>query len=177
MRKLVKAIQRQDGRKVLANYGFNPRLGKYHRTYCRGCGSIIDERDVMSAERCSYCGSLKIVRGVMDRIQDIADLDQPVMPEYRPPYHYQIPLEYIPGIGPKKLQELLTHFDTEMNILHRVNPEHLISVAGQQVAELILMAREGTLQVESGGGGTYGRIIRSYTANNRTYIESSSHTI
>jgi uncharacterized protein (TIGR00375 family) len=157
---LVKAIQRVDGRKVLANYGLNPRLGKYHRTYCRGCGSIIDEKEAVSVQRCSYCGSLRIVRGVMDRILDIADLNQPAMPEYRPPYHYQIPLEYIPGIGPKKLQQLLTHFDTEMNILHRVKQEDLTMVAGFEAAELILKAREGTLQLESGGGGTYGRIIR-----------------
>lgn len=157
---LIKAIQRVDNRKVIANYGLNPRLGKYHRTYCRGCGSIIDEGEAVSVERCSYCGSLRIVRGVMDRIQDIADLDQPAMPDYRPPYYYQIPLEYIPGIGQKKLQQLLAHFDTEMNILHRVNQEDLIVVAGFEAAELILKAREGTLQVESGGGGAYGRITR-----------------
>ncbi|MEX1030932.1 MAG: endonuclease Q family protein [Paenibacillaceae bacterium] len=157
---LVKAIQRIDGRKVIANYGLNPRLGKYHRTYCRSCGSIIDEKEDVNVERCSYCGSLKIVRGVMDRIQDIADLDQPAMPDYRPPYHYQVPLEYIPGVGPKKLQLLLAQFDTEMNILHRVHPDDLIRVAGFEAAELILKAREGTLQLESGGGGTYGRIIR-----------------
>lgn len=157
---VVKAIQRIDGRKVSANYGLNPRLGKYHRTYCGGCGTIIDECDAISVERCSYCGSMKIVRGVMDRIQDIADLDQPEKPDYRPPYHYQVPLEYIPGIGPKKLQELLAQFDTEMNILHRANKEDLAVIAGLEAAEFIVKAREGTLQVESGGGGTYGRIIR-----------------
>lgn len=157
---LIKAIQRVDGRKVLANYGLNPRLGKYHRTYCRGCGSIIDEKEAVSVERCSYCGSLTIVRGVMDRIQDIADLDQPAIPDFRPPYHYQIPLEYIPGIGPKKLQQLLAQFDTEMNILHRVKQDDLITAVGVEAAELIIKAREGMLQLESGGGGTYGRVIR-----------------
>lgn len=157
---LIKAIQRVDGRKVLANYGLNPRLGKYHRTYCRGCGSIIDEKEAVSVERCSYCGSLRIVRGVMDRIQDIADLDQPAIPNFRPPYHYQIPLEYIPGIGPKKLQQLLAQFDTEMNILHRVKQDDLITAVGVEAAEFIIKAREGMLQLESGGGGTYGRVIR-----------------
>ncbi len=157
---LVKVIKRIDGRCVSANYGLNPRLGKYHRTYCRGCGSIIDEQEAVSVERCSYCGSMKIVRGVMDRIQDIADLDVPAMPDYRPPYHYQVPLEYIPGIGPKKLRELLAHFDTEMNILHRVDQVDLAVIAGSEAAELIVKAREGTLQLESGGGGTYGKIIR-----------------
>jgi uncharacterized protein (TIGR00375 family) len=155
---LIKAIQRIDGRKVLANHGLNPRLGKYHRTYCNGCGSIMDEGEAIIVERCSYCGSLKIVRGVMDRIHDIADSDEPILPDHRPPYHYQVPLEYISGIGPKKLNALLANFDTEMNILHRVELEDLAVIAGSEAAELIIKARKGTLQLEAGGGGTYGRI-------------------
>jgi uncharacterized protein (TIGR00375 family) len=42
---LCKALLRQDGRAVTANYGLNPRLGKYHRTYCANCDEIIAESD------------------------------------------------------------------------------------------------------------------------------------
>lgn len=34
---LVKAIKRQEGRKVVNNYGLDPKLGKYHRTFCEKC--------------------------------------------------------------------------------------------------------------------------------------------
>ena len=30
----VKVLKRENGRKVLTNYGLDPKLGKYHRTYC-----------------------------------------------------------------------------------------------------------------------------------------------
>ena len=33
-KELVKALKNEDGRKILANYGLDPKLGKYHRTYC-----------------------------------------------------------------------------------------------------------------------------------------------
>ena len=35
-----KALHREFGRRVIANYGLDPRLGKYHRTFCLQCGNI-----------------------------------------------------------------------------------------------------------------------------------------
>ncbi|WP_284640382.1 endonuclease Q family protein [Paenibacillus silviterrae] len=154
---LRKALAREEGRGVMANYGLNPRLGKYHRTYCDGCGSILDESET-AVERCLYCGSTKIVRGVMDRILSIADRNEPFVPDYRPPYHYQVPLEYIPGLGKKTFEKLLSRFGTEMNLLHSASYEALEEAAGESIARYILSAREGTLQLETGGGGRYGKV-------------------
>nr|WP_127537950.1 endonuclease Q family protein [Paenibacillus illinoisensis] len=151
------ALKGQAGRSIKANYGLNPRLGKYHRTYCSACGSIMDEQ-AMSAERCPYCGSTKLVQGVLDRILAIADRESPQVPEFRPPYHYQVPLEFIPGLGKAKLRQLLEHFGTEMNVLHRTSEEELASVVGPVLASLIVAARNGRLELSSGGGGTYGKV-------------------
>ncbi|WP_261301176.1 endonuclease Q family protein [Paenibacillus andongensis] len=154
---LVKALHRQDERGILANYGLNPRLGKYHRTYCSLCESVLDESET-TAERCADCGSNKIIRGVMDRIMNLADREMAYLPPYRPPYHFQVPLEFIPGLGPKKLDQLLHRFGTEMNVLHRTTPEELASEVGEEIAAYIVKAREGTLQLEVGGGGRYGKV-------------------
>ncbi|WP_341348018.1 endonuclease Q family protein [Paenibacillus sp. FSL H3-0469] len=154
------ALQRSEGRRVSANFGLNPRLGKYHRTYCGGCGSIIDEA-YSTSERCPYCGSPKLVQGVLDRILHIADRSQPQVPDYRPPYHYQVPLEFIPGLGKRKLNLLLEAFGTEMNILHRAAEAELAAVAGAELAGLIVLARSGQLVLSSGGGGTYGKVVKS----------------
>lgn len=154
---LVKALHRQEGRGIKANYGLNPRLGKYHRTYCSLCESVLDENDT-TVERCADCGSNKIVRGVMDRIQHLADRELPYQPPYRPPYHFQVPLEFIPGLGPKKLDQLLRRFGTEMNVLHRTTPDELASEVGEEIAAYIVKAREGSLQLEVGGGGRYGKV-------------------
>ncbi|MDF2961808.1 MAG: polymerase/histidinol phosphatase-like [Paenibacillus sp.] len=156
---LRKSLSGLDGRGVLANYGLNPRLGKYHRTYCADCSSILDERET-TVDRCIYCGGKRIVRGVLDRILSIADRESehPAVPGDRPPYHYQVPLEYIPGLGPKKLQMLLERFGTEMNLLHRVTPEELELAAGPEIAAYIVQAREDKLTLQVGGGGKYGKV-------------------
>lgn len=154
---LVKALHRLEGRGVVANYGLNPRLGKYHRTYCSLCEAVLDEQEG-TVERCADCGSNKIVRGVMDRIMDLADREKPYLPPYRPAYHFQIPLEFIPGLGPKKLNQLLLRFGTEMNVLHRTTQEELVSEVGEEIAAYLVGAREGTLSLEVGGGGRYGKV-------------------
>lgn len=156
----VKALRREEGRLVAGNYGLNPRLGKYHRTYCSNCNYIIDEVEA-NVERCPYCGSPKLVRGVLDRIRSIADRSEPNVPPYRPPYHYQVPLEFIPGLGPAKLELLLDRFDTEMNILHHVPEEELAEAVGADLAKLIGMARSGRLELSAGGGGIYGKVKRT----------------
>jgi uncharacterized protein (TIGR00375 family) len=159
---LALALARKEGRRVAANYGLNPRLGKYHRTYCAACESIVDEEGV-AVERCPYCGSGKIVRGVMDRIRSIADRETARPAGHHPPYHFQVPLPFLPGVGAKTLRLLLDKFGTEMNVLHRVSSEQLREVAGEPIAEAIMRARAGTLNVEAGGGGRYGKIIAEQT--------------
>ncbi|MEF2964426.1 endonuclease Q family protein [Paenibacillus sp. M1] len=159
-REFEKALQGIEGRKVAGNYGLNPRLGKYHRTYCGGCSYIIDESEA-AVDRCPYCGSPKLVRGVLDRIRSIADRPAPQIPPHRPAYHYQVPLEFIPGLGPAKLKLLLQNFGTEMNILHRVPEEELARVVGEELAGHISAARGGKLRLESGGGGIYGKVAKS----------------
>ncbi|MDD9267557.1 endonuclease Q family protein [Paenibacillus sp. GCM10023248] len=154
---LVKALLRQEGRGVAANYGLNPRLGKYHRTYCSLCEAVLDEQNG-TVERCGDCGSNKIVRGVMDRILSLADREEPYLPPYRPPYHFQVPMEFIPGLGPKKLNQLLQRFGTEMDVLHRATLEELEQVVGEEIAGYLTQAREGTLSLEVGGGGKYGKV-------------------
>lgn len=158
-REFEKALQRIGGRKVAGNFGLNPRLGKYHRTYCSGCSFIVEETEA-TVERCPYCGSPKLVRGVLDRIVSIADRTEPRVPAHRPDYHYQIPLEFIPGLGPAKHELLLRTFGTEMNILHRVPEQDLADVVGAELAGKIAAARSGTLLLESGGGGKYGRVSK-----------------
>ena len=153
------ALRREGGRKVLANYGLDPRLGKYHRTFCLKCEQIAQTPPPVLA--CPLCGSDDVVRGVLDRITEIADYAEPRPPDYRPPYHYQVPLQFLPGIGAVALGKLLNRFGTEMRVLHEADPGELELVVGRKLAELIVQAREGTLPLLAGGGGRYGKAIGS----------------
>jgi len=47
-----------------------------------------------------------------------------------------------------------------MAVLHQATRQELGEAVGQKVADLIIQAREGTLPLEAGGGGRYGRAIR-----------------
>ena len=41
-KELLKALKNEDGRKIVCNYGLDPKLGKYHRTYCEKCDKPIE---------------------------------------------------------------------------------------------------------------------------------------
>ena len=156
-KEVVKALKNEDGRKIIANYGLDPKLGKYHRTYCDNCNQIIETREPISV--CPKCGSDKVTFGVFDRIELIKDKQETKSPENRPPYVYQVPLGFIPGVGGKTIDKLLDTFETEMNILHRLSKDDIEAVVGEKVANAIDRARTGNAKVQSGGGGNYGKII------------------
>ena len=95
-------------------------------------------------------------KGVATRIQELSE-DFPNK-RNRPPYIHQIPLDFIPGIGPKMMERLIEAFGTEMNILHRVTIDQLEQIVPHKLAHLIDLARTGQLAIEVGGGGIYGKI-------------------
>jgi len=152
---LKKALHQQEGRGIVTNYGLNPLLGKYHETVCADCGEQIAEE---GHTRCPYCGKEHLIKGVAKRIAELSDA--PFQNIERPPYIHQVPLDFIPGIGPKTITKLLDAFGTEMNILHQASLEELIEVIPEKLAYTIHLARTGKLGITVGGGGIYGKIDR-----------------
>jgi uncharacterized protein (TIGR00375 family) len=155
-KEFVKALKNEDGRKVLANYGMDPKLGKYHRTYCEKCDKPIPGNAPVT--KCPDCDSSNITMGVFDRIEIIKDKENTKSPKTRPPYIYQIPLTFVPGLGGKTIDKLLNVFGTEMNILHKLSKDDIEAVVGEKVANNIINARDGNVKIEAGGGGVYGKI-------------------
>ena len=155
-KELFKAIKNEDGRKILCNYGLDPKLGKYHRTYCEVCLKNIPGDAPI--DKCDTCDSRNITIGVFDRIEMIKDKEKTKSPSFRPPYIYQIPLTFIPGLGNKTIDKLLNHFKTEMNILHKLSEDDIEAVVGKKIAENIISARSGNMNIKAGGGGVYGKV-------------------
>ena len=152
----LKVLKREDGRKILNNYGLDPKLGKYHRTYCEICNKPILGK--IPATKCDTCDSKNITMGVLDRIEIIKDKEKTKSPDFRPEYIYQIPLSFIPGLGQKTIDKLLNHFGTEMTILHKVSSDDIEAVVGEKIAKNIINAREGKINIIAGGGGIYGQV-------------------
>ena len=155
-KEVLKALKNEDGRKILANYGLDPKLGKYHRTFCEKCGKPIEGKPPVT--RCPDCDSSKITMGVLYRIEIIKDKETTKSPSFRPPYIYQIPLTFMPGLGGKTIDKLLANFETEMNILHKLSEDDIEAVVGEKVAKSIVAARTGNVHIQAGGGGVYGKL-------------------
>jgi len=65
----VKSLSNKENNSIIANYGLNPKLGKYHRTYCCDCDKKIEGEP--PAKCCNESSKHNIVMGVFDRIWDI----------------------------------------------------------------------------------------------------------
>jgi uncharacterized protein (TIGR00375 family) len=152
---VVKALRNQEGRKIVANFGLNPKLGKYHRTFCLNC-QIITQLPPPVTE-CPNDPKHRVVMGVLDRLVVIRDRGES-LDSQRPPYHYQVPLDFIPGVGPKTIDKLIQAFGNEMNILHRASREEIREVVSEDITDMIMQARQGTLSLVHGGGGKYGKV-------------------
>jgi Uncharacterized conserved protein len=157
-------VEKKKGRRVLANYGLHPRLGKYHRTSCPLCGRISDEEPPPVLE-CAGCGNTKIIMGVYDRITAIQDYNQDRHPAGRPPYYYRIPLKDLPGIGPMTYNVLLQTFPNEIEVMERIPLEDIIRIAGKKAGAAIQYMRSGKLSISPGGGGKYGKVRINNNAN------------
>lgn len=155
-KEILKALKNEGGRKVLCNYGLDPKLGKYHRTFCENCGKSIEGK--APAFTCNECEGSNITMGVFDRIEVIKDKKDTISPKNRPPYIYQIPLTFIPGLGKKTIDKLLDNFETEMNILHKLSFDDIEGVVGSKTAKAIVDAKDGNVSIQAGGGGVYGKV-------------------
>jgi len=153
-------------KKIKANYGLVPNLGKYHMTACTKCYQIIDpiiaKDDKM---KCSCGGTIK--KGVDFRISEIATWDKPHHPNDRPPYIHLMPLAeiismvYDKGVTTKTVQnkwkELIDKFGNEIELLINA-PLDKISKVNKDITPAIDSFRKKTLNISPGGGGKYGEI-------------------
>lgn len=127
---------------IVCNNGMYSRLGKYNNTYCDMCECVSEIED----GKCKKCGSKKIVKGVEDRVLEIAD-GESISPKNRPEYMYKIPLEYIPKLGKKTKEKMLELYGTEMNILNKVSIKNIEENFGKQIAKNIEIARNGNITI------------------------------
>ncbi|MEM2890030.1 MAG: TIGR00375 family protein [Candidatus Hadarchaeum sp.] len=165
---IVKAIRREDGRRVLLNVGFDPRLGKYHVTACSRCFKQFSmEEAVRLRWKCDDCRGW-IKKGVMDRVNELADYPEPRHPPHRPEYLRIAPLAEVIGLATgedphspsvqSEWEKLVTCFGDEISVLVDVFPELLLEVTSPRIVEVIKSFRTGTLRVVPGGGGRYGHL-------------------
>ncbi len=166
---IIKAIKRENGRRIVLNVGFDPRLGKYHRSACSRCYKQFELEQAKSARwRCDKCGGW-VKKGVWDRVNELADYPEPKHPPHRPSYLRIAPLAEVIALalGEKDAhapevqsmwEKLVARFGNEIEVLIDVPAEELANAVGAKIAAVIRAFRGGELRVISGGGGRYGHL-------------------
>lgn len=160
---LKKSIKKK---KIEANYGMDPRLGKYHLTACSRCHKVFDYETAVKLKMRCICGGI-IKKGVDYRISEIATWEKPHHPPHRPPYIYILPLteiiskRYGKGINTKfvwnKWKEFIDNFGNEIKVLLE-EPIYELEKVDRKVALGIKAFRNNELIITPGGGGKYGEI-------------------
>ena len=154
-------------RKIKANYGLVPNLGKYHMTACTKCYKIVDPSIAKENKMKCGCGG-RIKKGVDFRISEIADYEEPKHPDFRPEYVHLMPLAeliasvYDKGVTTKtvqgKWQKLIDSFGTEIDVLINVSIREIKKI-DPNIAQAIDAFRNKTIEIIPGGGGQYGQIL------------------
>lgn len=165
---LKKAILRENEYGVTYNAGFYPQEGKYNESACIKCYTHYSLKQCVSLNwKCSNCGGL-IKKGVKDRVNELADFEEPRHPPHRPPYIHIMPLSEIimtalghASINTKGVQTawnaLIKLYNNELNVL--LNAEiNEIDFLDNRISNAIMAFRENRLIIHPGGGGQYGSI-------------------
>lgn len=151
---------------IIENYGFDPRMGKYHETGCIDCYKIYSIFDAQERNMKCSCGG-RIKKGVKGRIEELASYDVAHHPEGRPHYQYILPLAELlsvvhnKGVMTKYVQSrydrLIELFGCEIDVLLNVDIEKIRKV-DMLLANALESYRNDSLDVEPGRGGCYGKV-------------------
>jgi len=154
-------------KKIKANYGFDPRLGKYHKTACPKCYTQYSIEDAIKLKMRCPCGG-RIKKGVDYRIYELSKWEEPHHPSHRPPYIHILPLAEIISITHGKgvttvfvqkiWKEMIHRFKDEITALIQSPMDEVYDV-DPKVAAVIKAFRNKTLEIKAGGGGKYGEIV------------------
>jgi len=155
------------GHNFLGTVEFFPEEGKYHLDGHLDCGVVMDPHETKAKRGlCPVCGKPLTV-GVLHRVMDLADREQPVKPQGAPGFVSLIPLNEVLGeiyrVGPtsKKVKahmaRLLSRLGPELHILSDAPLEDL-SKDSPILAEAVSRMRQGKVFRQPGFDGQYGRI-------------------
>lgn len=140
--------------KVKTLYGLNPAMGKYYLTRCAQCG----KRQQYGDKKCLLCGG-RVVRGVSERVKEIADRKEKFFLKEKAIYQYHFPLIEVPGIGNKMLEKVYDNKLTELYVMYKSSDCELEDIFGKRLANIIKNVKKGEIEIKSGGAGCYGKIV------------------
>jgi len=161
------AILRKTG-KIILNIGIPPEEGKYNESACIKCFNHYKLQNAINMNWHCSCGG-RIKKGVIDRVNELADFLQPKHPPHRPQYLSIVPLIEIikkslnTNTITKKVLDywntLIQEFGNEVEVMLYANPTIIEKLTNKKLLETLLAFRNQQFTIQPGGGGKYGEII------------------
>jgi len=163
---IKEALKTGDPKKFLGTLEFFPEEGKYHLDGHRNCDfSCSPEKTKELNGICPVC-KRSLTIGVEYRVEELADREDDFTPKNAKSFHSLIPLSEILSILLGKAvatktvwteyNKLIDNFKSEMNILLKTPLEELKKVTTENIANTIILNREGKIKVKPGYDGVYG---------------------
>jgi PHP family Zn ribbon phosphoesterase len=161
-------LKTKDKTRFLYTIEFFPEEGKYHFDGHRLCGVCWSPEETKKhTGRCFKCGK-PVTVGVVNRVEKLADRPQGFVPENAIPFKNLISLDQIiaeaRGVAKTSVKvehdyrTYLSSFGTEFDILMRASKTELLKGLPPKVAEGVLKARAGKVNIKPGYDGEYGII-------------------
>lgn len=165
---IKKVLETKDKNQFLFTVEFFPEEGKYHYDGHAACNVSLNPGEAKAKNNiCPVCHR-PLTIGVLHRVDDLADRPQGFIPENSIPFKNLIPLEEIiadtigAGVGTRGVSEkyfaLIREYRNEFAILLNVDAEDLLRAATPLIAQAIINARLGKVEVIPGYDGVYGKI-------------------
>lgn len=154
---------------------FFPEEGKYHLDGHRACNVALDPKESKQlGDICPVCGKPLTV-GVLHRVLDLADRDEPAYAPDEARFASLIPLPELLGellgVGAKSRKvrlrqaELTSRFGSELDILHTVSEADL-RAHWDALGEAVARMRAGRVFRQAGYDGEYG-VVRVFDPRER----------
>jgi len=161
-------IHRDNGLKLIETIEFFPEEGKYHFDGHRNCQICLSPEESKKYNNlCPVCGK-PLTIGVMNRISRLADRPVGAKPVRIIPFKNLIPLQEIiadalkVGTGTKQVaeqyKEIIRKIGSEFKVLLEAKREDILAVSLPEIAEGIMLVREGKVNIRPGYDGEFGKI-------------------
>lgn len=165
---LMAAIKARDLKRFLCTIEFFPEEGKYHVDGHRVCDFYCaPEETKRLGGNCPKCAR-PLTRGVLGRVEALADRSEKDHPAGAVPYKNIVPLEELIGGALGKGKASKAVFQQYLALLKAVGPEfrvlldaeigEIASASTPRIAEAVKRMRSGNLIIRPGYDGVYGRI-------------------
>jgi DNA helicase-2/ATP-dependent DNA helicase PcrA len=180
---IINAMKTGNPEHFLGSIDLFPQEGKYHYDGHRKCGICWDPLETLKHDGiCSQCGK-PVTIGVMNRVVQLSDREDPGRRPNRHPFHSIIPLKEmlgeLEGVGPNsrkvdhRYMSLIKQGVPELELLLDTPVEDIKKLGGGELAEAVCRMRNREIYISEGFDGQYG-IIKVFAENETPALDCSN---